>query len=498
MIAAAAASAALGREPSAPRLLARGGADIVAISPGGGRAVVLRDAADAAFSPDGATIAFTRDGDLWTANADGSGRRRLAATPRTSETAPAWLPDGNGIVYQASVAGRRHIRVFPLPTGPSHRIAASAGEEWSPAVSRSGRLAFVSDRSGTPEVYVAAAGGTRARPFDTAAPTPGRAWADIRDLAWSPDGRRLAFTAFAADGTTSLVLDDGATRTVLAVSAERPREPVWSPDGSRIAFVDAGGVLRSAGTDGSRPLDLGTGTPTSWQTVPTGTAAYPNLVQRPPTQLIVLRKKTRWLLGFTSLVDNRGPGVLRIRAARPSGSDVMPAHQLIEVVGGWTRVAAGAGELDYAAADPHFHWHYLAFDRYELRRADSSAVAVRDHKEGFCLSDTYGVVPGMPHGPPRFTGRCGHGAPQARTIEEGLSVGYTDRYLAFYEGQSLDLTVLPAGRYWLVNRANPDFHLRELRYDDDAASLLLRLAWPHGRTAAPRIDVLRTCRRERC
>ena len=39
-------------------------------------------------------------------------------------------PDGTAIVYTASVAGARQIRVVQLPTGPSKRIAASNAEEY--------------------------------------------------------------------------------------------------------------------------------------------------------------------------------------------------------------------------------------------------------------------------------------------------------------------------------------------------------------------------------
>jgi hypothetical protein len=77
-------------------------------------------------------------------------------------------------------------------------------------------------------------------------------------------------------------------------------------------------------------------------------------------------------------------------------------------------------------------------------------------------------------------------------------VGYTDRYPANFHGQRLELTGVPPGRYWLVHRANPDFRLREARYDNNAASLLVRITWPDGHRAAPRIETLRACRRERC
>jgi len=511
VIAAAAATLATHSEPRAPRLLVRTGTTVVSVAPGGVRHRLLTSADNAVFSPDGTLVAFTRDGDLWVANADGSGQRRLASTPHTAESSPAWLPGSNRIVYAARFEGVTHLRVYQLPAGPSHRIAsAGAGDDADPAVAPGGRLAFVSTRGGAPAIYVVNADGTGAAPFDVApppaptettpsdAPPPPAPPLDLRDLSWSPDGRRLAYTRVAADATSSVVVDDGTTAVALPTDAESPRRPVWSPSGERIAFADSGGGLHTAAPDGSAPLQPGSGVPLDWRVVPTGHVLYPNLVQRPPSGLTVMRRGSRWLLGFTSMVDNRGPGLLRVRATRPGSSRAMPARQLLQVAGGWTRVVEKAGELDFANAWPHYHWHFLGFDRYELRRVGSFDLLVRDHKEGFCLSDDYGAAQGVPHGPPRFRDFCEQYRPQARYVEEGASPGYTDRYPAFYEGQSLDVTGLPARTYWLVHRTNSDYHLRELHYGDDAAALLIRLAWPGGHAAAPTVSTLRTCREERC
>jgi hypothetical protein len=137
----------------------------------------------------------------------------------------------------------------------------------------------------------------------------------------------------------------------------------------------------------------------------------------------------------------------------------------------------------------------IGFDHYELRSAAAYTLLVRDRKSGFCIADHYGLAVGVPHGPPRFLGNCEQFNPKARSVEEGSSVGYTDRYPAFFHGQSVDITKVKAGRYWLVHRANPDFYLREARYDDNAASLLIRIAWDDG---TPRVTPLRSCLRERC
>jgi hypothetical protein len=497
LIAAAAAAVALRAEPRDARMLVGSGSSIVAIAPDLTRGPVLQDAQDAAYSPDGTLIAFARSGDLWVANSDGTGQRRVVTTPSVVEWGPSWSPDGMTLVYSARVDGRRQIRAVGLPTGTSRRLAGSAGEEWSPAYSAAGRLAFVSSRGGTPAVYVAARDGSGAAPFD--AMPPAVPPADVRDLAWSPDGKRLAYTQAAADGTTSLVVDDGTAQASLTTTPAQDEHPVWSPAGTRIAYDDGGSHLQSVAADGTDVRDLGAGRPLDWRVVPVGRPRYPNLVQRPPTGLLVTAgARGRWLLGFTSMVDNRGPGILWIRGARHGHARVMRVSQLVTVDGDAARVLPESGELHYTVAPPHYHWHFLSFDRYELRSAGAYTLLVRDHKSGFCIADHYGIAVGVPHGSPRFLGSCAQFDPKARFVEEGSSVGYTDRYPANFHGQNLDITKVPAGRYWLVHRANPDFHLRETHYGDDVASLLVQITWPAGHRSAPRVTPLRACSKERC
>ena len=64
-----------------------------------------------------------------------------------------------------------------------------------------------SARSGTPTIYVSHADGNDVAAFDATAPAVPPT--DLRDLDWSPDGTRLAYTREAEDGTTNLVVDDG-------------------------------------------------------------------------------------------------------------------------------------------------------------------------------------------------------------------------------------------------------------------------------------------------
>jgi Lysyl oxidase/WD40-like Beta Propeller Repeat len=477
-------------EPHDLRMLVRANESVVIAAADAPRRVLLADAQDASFSPDGTLIAFARTGDIWLANSDGSGQRRLTATPNVEEWGPSWLRDGTAVVYTAGVDDTRQIRILRLPTAPSERIAPSQGEEYGATVSNGGRLAFVSTRNGAPQVFVAQSDGQLPMAFDTTTPT--LEFTNPHDLAWSPDGAKLAYDVTLPDNSSAVVVDDGTTQTLLAAGAELP---VWAPTGTRIALATDTG-LATVAPDGTDLRALGDGKPLDWRVVPIGVPRFPNLVQRPPSGLVVMRLGGgHWVLGFTSMVDNRGPGILWVRATRPPGSNVMGVHQLVQLASGAIRIDPASGGLKYVNAYPHHHWHFLGFDHYELRRAADFKLRVRDYKSGFCIADHYGTAIGVPHGPPRFLGNCAQFHPEARAVEEGASVGYTDRYPAFFHGQQLDITHVAAGNYWLVHRANEDFHLRESNYGDDAASLLVRITW---RAGTPAVRPLRTCLRERC
>jgi hypothetical protein len=75
-------------------------------------------------------------------------------------------------------------------------------------------------------------------------------------------------------------------------------------------------------------------------------------------------------------------------------------------------------------------------------------------------------------------------------MREGISVGYGDDYDPTLEGQYVDVTGLPAGRYVLVHRVNESGALQESRTDNNASSSLIRLAWRGGR---PIVEQLRRC-----
>ena len=96
-------------------------------------------------------------------------------------------------------------------------------------------------------------------------------------------------------------------------------------------------------------------------------------------------------------------------------------------------------------------------------------------------------------GPPKFVGDCAALQPEARRVDEGSSVGYTDRYPGFFHGQDIDITGLEPGLYVLVHRANPRRWIRELRYSNNDASALIRISPVSVATGAPTAAIVRRC-----
>jgi hypothetical protein len=163
-------------------------------------------------------------------------------------------------------------------------------------------------------------------------------------------------------------------------------------------------------------------------------------------------------------VDNVGKAALVVEGKRAGG--VMRAAQLVG-----TRRYALPTPLRFVRSQTHRHWHLADFERYELRRRGS--LVGRDRKTGFCLNDAYESRAANLR--PRWTGDCGRNRPGARTLREGISPGFGDDYVPQREGQSIDVTGLPPGRYVLVHRTNPQRALRESSYGNNAASVAIEL-----------------------
>jgi len=121
-----------------------------------------------------------------------------------------------------------------------------------PALAPDGRLALVTFKGGPPQIW----GQTRPMgPMTKLFPLGGPEGMGLSDLAWSPDGTRIAFILEHAKGTAALhILEVEAGREAVVTSAAfRASSPSWNPAGTALAFIsDQTGVpqVTLVGADG--------------------------------------------------------------------------------------------------------------------------------------------------------------------------------------------------------------------------------------------------------
>ncbi len=219
------------------------------------------------LSPDGKTIVFDLLGDLYTIPAGGGGATRITSgSPFDGQ--PRFAPDGKSIVFVSDRSGSENLYLIdpdgknlrPLTRGPSQ---AFISPDWTPdgqyvVVSKSGDLWLYHKDGGsglrlTGQTPAAAPGG----------PGGGAAPANFMGASVSPDGRFIYAGARTGPagynqmmGTTQVVMYDRetgrlATRTLNLGNAFRP---AISPDGKWLAYAS-----RRMAITGLKVRELATG-----------------------------------------------------------------------------------------------------------------------------------------------------------------------------------------------------------------------------------------------
>jgi dipeptidyl aminopeptidase/acylaminoacyl peptidase len=196
------------------------------------------------WSPDGRSLAFAalRLGsyDIWTvAVADGAIRRITHGDEH--ELVPEWTPDGRSLVYlRADDRWVDHDVMVVLSAGVMPVVA-------SDQFSTTGRSGC---KFGPALVCPTAHACSFARPVAAGSTTGRSCWswrtkgmapepADQTDARWSPDGNSVAFVSN-RNGTLDLrvvAARGGEARVVVPVATGVIGNPAWSPDGRRIAYT---------------------------------------------------------------------------------------------------------------------------------------------------------------------------------------------------------------------------------------------------------------------
>jgi acylaminoacyl-peptidase len=249
----------------------------------------LEYADDPRISPDGARVAYVRvSADImtdrfrraiWIVDADGRNHRPLVQGPG-GYASPFWSPDGRMIAYVASEGEASEVRVLYLDTRASATLArlpsGPRNLTWSPDGRSLAFEMFVEEPGPEPAALPAKPEGAEwaepARiidgvvyrvdgegyvehgytqifvlPADGGAPRRLTYQARNHDgrMSWSPDGRRLYFSANAEEGweydprESELYSLDVASGEIIRLTDRNGPDtaPMLSPDGSRLAYV---------------------------------------------------------------------------------------------------------------------------------------------------------------------------------------------------------------------------------------------------------------------
>jgi Lysyl oxidase len=200
-------------------------------------------------------------------------------------------------------------------------------------------------------------------------------------------------------------------------------------------------------------------------------AALPDLVAQPSWGISTSHTRSGHdLLDFGATVWIGGNSPLDVEGFRVPGSLVMKAYQYFwrngRIIG---RVRAGTMGFDNKKG--HHHWHFQQFAVYRLLNA-SKNLAVRSHKDGFCIAPTDSVDLLLPHAiwQPSEIGLGGQcGVATALWVQEYLPVGWGDTYAQYVAGQAFDITNLQNGTYYIEIITNPLRKLHELTFANDTS-----------------------------
>jgi TolB protein len=160
-----------------------------------------------------------------------TGKRRVIANFRGSNSAPSWAPDGRTLAMTLSRDGGSQLFAIDANGGEPRRLTQSAAIDTEPVFSPDGTaIYFVSDRGGAPQIYrMPASGGPANRvTFNgTYNISP----------SISPDGRWLAYIS-RIGGTFKLHVMDIASGNVAAITdSNRDERPSFAPNSRLIVYA---------------------------------------------------------------------------------------------------------------------------------------------------------------------------------------------------------------------------------------------------------------------
>jgi len=187
-----------------------------------------------AWSPDGNQLAYvsfeSRKPVIYVHNVS-TGKRRLIANFKGSNSAPAWSPDGKSLAVTLSRDGGSQLFLLSAAGGEPRRLIQSSSIDTEPVFTPDGKqIYFVSDRGGSPQIYRVGAGGQGVERVTFSGSY------NISPSV-SHDGRWLAYIS-RVGGAFKLHLMDAASGSVRVLSDTSADEsPSFAPNSKLVVYA---------------------------------------------------------------------------------------------------------------------------------------------------------------------------------------------------------------------------------------------------------------------
>lgn len=160
-----------------------------------------------------------------------TGKRRVVANFRGSNSAPSWSPDGRSLAVTLSRDGGSQLFVIDANGGEPRRLTQSAAIDTEPVFAPDGSaIYFVSDRGGAPQIYrMPASGGPANRvTFNgTYNISP----------SISPDGRWLTYISRIGGAFKLHVMDIASGNVAAITDTSRDERPSFAPNSRLIVYA---------------------------------------------------------------------------------------------------------------------------------------------------------------------------------------------------------------------------------------------------------------------
>ncbi len=187
-----------------------------------------------AWSPDGSQLAYvsfeSRKPVIYI-HSVGTGKRRLIANFKGSNSAPAWSPDGKTLAVTLSRDGGSQLFLLNASGGEPRRLIQSGSIDTEPVFSPDGQsIYFVSDRGGSPQIYkvfVSGLGVERVTFTGTYNISP----------ALSPDGRWIAYISRVGGAFKLHVMELAGGNPTAISDTTADESPSFSPNGKLLVYA---------------------------------------------------------------------------------------------------------------------------------------------------------------------------------------------------------------------------------------------------------------------